>query len=846
VAAATIQVATHAASGPRRGLTPLRSSWLRRRRIRTKLAIILLLPVLAVVGLTGLAVAGAAGRAADADRSRGLVALGGTAARLTAVLQRERVAAALVFAEPGQATTAGFQRDTAATDELIAEFRTELRRTELPSALEQLMARLDGELSALGGLRQQVASAPDAVLSVVAFSYRAVIADLISYRQGLGQVGVSASTANGLRAAAALSQATEALSQVQVAAVQVLDAGRLTPAGQQEIVAANTGLSEGLQTFTGLGRARWAALVNARLSSGAEVLRSERLLGVVTRAQPGRALALGTSARGWAGAMRVRVDAMHAAEADIDRELLAAVAAERDAQRRSMVATIGFVAGLLVVVAAVGWWVARSLTGSLARLQTSAQLVADQRLPGMVRQLDVDNADQATIDALIAQAAEPIAVEGGDEVGAVAQAFNSVTASAVRVTESAVRLAGEQAALRASIGAILVALARRLQKRQDAMMVSLDQLQDKETDPARLTRLFELDHTATMIQRLIANLQILAGGWFSRPRDGVVPLTALLQAAGQEIVDYQRVTFARVDDDVAVHGHLADPLLHLLAELFDNAARFSPPDTHVAVEARRVGDLLRIQIRDQGTGMAQAALDLARDRIAHPGRLDQRTTRHMGLPVVAAIAARLRIRVELRSALRQGTVVDLTVPADLFTHQPPQDLPHAGDLAAAAPPVTPGPITPVWRPTPPAPPALPTRPGQEPMPAPATLSPALLFDQLVATQQGSSWFEQTADGEEPADGRDTELVGAASRATPGWAAPTVPAVPTVPAPAVRTTGSGLPVRQPQANLQASTAPPRQRPVAPPDPARVRAQLAAFTDGLNLAGRGHETTRGNQR
>jgi signal transduction histidine kinase len=831
-----MQVATHTASGPRRGLTRGGSSWLRRRRIRTKLAIILLLPVLAVVGLTGLAVAGAAGRAADAARSHELVGLGGSAARLAGVLQRERVSAALVFAEPGQASAAAFTRDAAATDAAVTRFRAERGQTGLPVGLAPLMARLDGGLAGLDALRQQVTSAPDAVLSVVAFSYRAVIADLVAYRHGLGQVGVSAATANGLRAAGALSQGIESLGQVQVAAVRAVDAGRLTPAGQQEIVAANTGLTEALQAFGGLGEPRWLGLVNGRLSAGVEVLRSERLLGVVTRAQPGQRLTLGTSARGFAAALQVRVDAMHAAEADIDRELLAAVAAERDAQRRAMVATVGFVGGLLVIVAVVGWRVARSLIGSLARLQASAQLVADQRLPGMVRQLDVDNADQAAIDALLLRAAEPIAVEGGDEVGAVARAFNSVT-------ESAVRLAGEQAALRASIGAILVALARRLQKRQDAMMVSLDQLQDRETDPARLARLFELDHTATMIQRLIANLQILAGGWFSRPRDGVVPLTALLQAASQEIVDYQRVTFARVDDDVAVHGHLADPLLHLLAELFDNAARFSAPDTDVVVEARRVGDLLRIQIRDQGTGMTQDALDLARDRIAHPGRLDQRTTRHMGLPVVAAIAAKLRIRVELRSNLRHGTVVDLTVPADLFTHQPPPDIPRAGELAAAAQPVTPGSITPVWHPMPPAPPI---RPGQESMPGAAALSPALLFDQLVATRKGGSWFEQVADDEQPAAGREGELVRAASRATPGWAAPTVPAVPTVPAPPVRTTASGLPMREPRANLQGGTAPPRQRAVAPPDPARVRAQMAAFANGLSLAGRGQQTMRGNQR
>lgn len=273
-----MQVASHAAVGWRgRGQRP--SSWLRRRRIRTKLTIILLVPVLAIVGLTGLAAASAAGAAADADRSHRLVRLGATASRLAAVLQRERVSAALVFVEPGQASAAGFARDAAATDAVVAQFRADLADTAVPAGLAPLVARVDRELAGLDGLRQQVTAAPGAVLSVVAFSYRAVIADLVAYRQGLGQV--SAAAANGLRAAAALSQAIESLAQVQVAAVRAVDAGRLSPAGQQEIVAASTGLTEALQTFAALGEPAWVGLVNGRLSAGPEVLASERLLGLL-------------------------------------------------------------------------------------------------------------------------------------------------------------------------------------------------------------------------------------------------------------------------------------------------------------------------------------------------------------------------------------------------------------------------------------------------------------------------------------------------------------------------------------------------------------------------------------
>jgi Nitrate and nitrite sensing len=329
----------------------LRRRWLRDRRIRTKLGLILLLPVLAIVALTGVSVASAAKRAADAGQARQLVAAGGAAARLAAQLQRERAAAALVFAESNSVSAvAGYRQQGEATDRLVAAFEAGLDGIGLPDNLRPLLVRVRDDLAGLAALRQKVAAAPDAVLSVVAFRYRAVIADLIGYRQALGQVGVSSSTANELRAAAALSQGIESLGQLQVAAVRVLAAGRLTPAGQQEIVAADTGVTEALQTFTDLSPPDWPAVLNSRIGGGPQILRAERLQGVVTRAQPGTGLELDTDARGWSTAMGARLDVMHAVEADLDGRLLAAVTTERDAERRTIVTASAVVATLLAIV----------------------------------------------------------------------------------------------------------------------------------------------------------------------------------------------------------------------------------------------------------------------------------------------------------------------------------------------------------------------------------------------------------------------------------------------------------------------------------------------------------------
>jgi signal transduction histidine kinase len=603
-----------------------------------------------------------------------------------------------------------------------------------------------------------------------------------------------------------------------------LDAGRLTPAGQLDIVAANTGLTEALQTFGGLGEPQWVRLVNGRLSAGVEVLRSERLLGVVTRAQPGQRLALDTSARGFVAAMQVRVDAMHTAEAQIDQELLAAVGAERDAQRRMAATTLAVVAGLLLMVVVAGWWVTRSLSGSLRRLRDGARSVAEQRLPQMVGRVSADSFDETAIAGLVAEAAEPIAVDGADEVGQVAAAFNSVSASAVR-------LAADQARLRAVIGAMFLSLSRRLQKRADRMMASLDGLERGEEDPGQLQKLFELDHTATLIRRMITNLQVLAGGQAGRPRAALVALPTVLQAAGQGIDAYTQVHQISVDDTVHIRGHVAEDLIHLLTELLDNAAQASPPDGVVLVEARRVGDLLYIQVRDEGTGMTAEELDAVRDRLEQPRRLDLQATQKMGLPVVGTLAQRLGIKVEIRSELRQGTRVDLTVPPELFEHRP-----HMAEITPPHSPPTPAVVgSAAILPAPQSAAPLPDGPWAGPAKGPPTVPPWIYHEMTSAvTDPAASWFETKTEG---------ELVGTVAGPTePAWnSTPTRPLAP------VQRTASGLPVRRPGAMAYAPTQEPTRGEVpAPRNPDLIRARMSAMHGGLVRAGRRqHHMKRGDQ-
>ncbi|MEJ3741702.1 sensor histidine kinase [Actinomycetes bacterium KLBMP 9797] len=742
--------------------------------------------------------------------------MGGRAADLAAQLQRERAAAALVFARNSSAATLEeYRRASAASDSAADRFRAARNAADPPSNLDALLRRVEGQLAGLPTLRQQVQAAPDAASSVVVFRYRAVVADLIAYRQGLSQVGVDAQAANDLRASAALSQAIESLGLMQVAVVRTLDTGRLTPAAQQEIVAADAGLAEAMQAFGDLAPPRWPGLLNTRVS-GPPVLEAERLQGVVTRAAPDTPVRLGTDASGWAAPVGTRMQLMHAVERELDAEVLADVTRQRDTQRTTTWLLGAAVASGVLVMALITLWVARSLTGSLTRLRAGAEEMAGVRLPRMVAQLAADRTDPSTVERMIAAAAAPLDVDGTDEVGQVAAAFNTVG-------EVAARLAGEQAALRAAVAGILQSLSRRLQQRTDRMMVSLDGLEKNETDPEQLAKLFALDHVATLIRRMIANLQILAGGRAGRSTSEPVALPDLLRAASGEIDDYQRVELGQVDEGVQVSRDAAEDLVHLLAELLDNAARFSPPESPVAVDARRVGDRLHIQIRDRGVGMRPDLLEAVRDRVANPYRIDHQTAQQMGLPVVGRIAARLGITIEHRSGHEAGTSVDITVPAGLFgtataIREPRPARAAIDDRTREMPALTagtPAAAPPLWPPVAPAATA-----AAEPQ------VPLVIYEQ-VRRDPRHSWFTAMPDSAAPAQPvvpADWQAAAAAAEAV-RTAAPT------------QITANGLPVRQPGRRVIPSvgaSAGPRVPVRRNPD--EVRRQMAAFDHGLGAAGR----------
>ncbi|QUH04740.1 nitrate- and nitrite sensing domain-containing protein [Saccharopolyspora erythraea] len=310
----------------------------------------------------------------------------------------------------------------------------------------------------------------------------------------------------------------------------------------------------------------------------------------------------------------------------------------------------------LMLAGAVAVLVARQLLVSLALLRRSALDTASTQLPLAVSDIlagyDPDEIEQ-------------VPVRTTEEVGEVARAFDTVHSQAVA-------LAAEQAGLRRSYSDSFINVSRRSQSLLERQLRLFEQLERDEEDPDQLATLFQLDHLATRMRRNNENLMVLSGSDLARRFTRPVPPADLVRAAVSEIEHYPRVIVQPLPE-ARILGYAASDLVRLLAELLDNAANFSAPQTNVMVTGHRRGDgALVIDIVDRGIGMAPDELDAANERLLTDGEIELSTSRRMGLFVVGRLAARHDIDVELHPGPEgTGLRASVEVRAELLVEVPP-------------------------------------------------------------------------------------------------------------------------------------------------------------------------------
>jgi signal transduction histidine kinase len=560
-----------------------------------------------------------------------------------------------------------------------------------PASIQSRAADVSAMVGAMPGLRSELIGQPT---SAVIANYSGAIATLFVFNDEITSGSGDAEIADEVRALGALSRAKDQASQLRAfvnsalleasvnnaaTSKRIADNPSGTPynsLGQQALADAG-GLSV-LTTAQGLEYADLAAFDNAAAPATASAYLATVAGQPDTNVQliedfisetgdprqtfeavDGHA-SLGfkqsTVAATWYSNASIQIGQMRT----IERQLVGAIVArsqsmQQQAMQSAVLTAMVTGAAVLIVLLATAL-VGRTLINPLRRLQADALEIAAVRLPARVAAAAAGT-EPGEEPAMV----EPVGVRSTDEIGRVARAFDQVHAEAVR-------LAGNEAQLRGSLNAMFISLSRRSVPLIDRLARMIDAMEQNEDDPDQLANLFAMDHLVTRMRRNSENLLVLAGEEPVRKWSESVPLADVARAAAAEIEQYGRVTLT-VQPGILVSGQVAADVVHLLAELIENATLFSPRDTKVRVTVTelRSGGVL-IEVRDDGVGISEVRLADMNWRLDHPPVLDVSISRHMGLYAVSRLAARHGIRVKLRPGTPQGLSALVWLPGGLAKH----------------------------------------------------------------------------------------------------------------------------------------------------------------------------------
>jgi signal transduction histidine kinase len=632
--------------------------------LRPKIALILLLPVAALLLLAGLRIGASISTSRQAAQVRGLAefALRGTA--LAHQLQSERglTLGGLLGDQPAPR----LRGQRAATDRALAAYRdsaAELDVDALTPATADRLASASNRLDGLNDLRRDVdrrSLTPAAALD----AYNTCVADLLNTNRGLADVIADPQLAQRVEAFVAVSRIKELAALERELITEVLDRGRFAPGQFRRFTSTLATRAVLLSEFRAAADAAQRAVFVDTLV-GPEVQRARELQAAAVAAEGAAQLELDPAE--WWTVNSTEIDLLRRVEEQLGAAAVGASRADETAARSS--AAVDAAGILLVLALAVGLslLVVRSLLRPLGLLRSSAEEVAHSQLPGVVERLH----RAEPVD--LAAETRPIGIPDRDEIGQVARAFDAVHSTAVRV-------AAEQAALRRSVADMFLSLGRRLQALVHRQLELLDELERTEADPQQLRSLFRLDHLATRMRRNAENLLVLSGAEPVRRWSDPVPLPRVIRAASAEIEDYNRVGIMPMAD-VRVVGHAVSDVVHLLAELIENAAAFSPPGTRVQVSGEPAAHGYLLEIEDQGIGMSDEELEEANEQLATPASIDLAGAQRLGFYVVGRLAARHGVKMRLRRSWFGGVAALVLLPSELLGGS------EGGEVGAAGAPV---------------------------------------------------------------------------------------------------------------------------------------------------------------
>ncbi|MFJ4191489.1 nitrate- and nitrite sensing domain-containing protein [Kitasatospora sp. NPDC089509] len=782
----------------RRRATGLSRLAMRNWRIRTRLIALLALPVMVSLVLGGLRIQTSLENSQQLAQMANLSDLAKKATNLADALQTERdISAGYITNRPNDPMD----------DEIVAARKStdDLSRTFTASSDKFENLELSGGKALLFQIRKDLNSIADARntpyqnnqnIQATITAYDVIIRDLLGITQDIALASNNKDLLVATRALQQFSLAKDATSQQRAlisAGLANPKAPDLSASDESFGIRLRTTYDNALTSFNNIYTAHDLDNLRGQLSYNNVVAEADRYSrsilqpGGIHQTEP-------VSYKDWYEKATTKITAERRIEAKLIEDL-DGKAQDLQSQADTEALIIGAAVALTLIIALGGaGLIARSMVRSLTRLQKAAEDVAERRLPELVKTLS--ESDPHDVDTAV----EPVAVDSTDEIGHVAHAFDMVHSEAVR-------LAAEQALLRGNINAMFTNLSRRSQGLIQRQLSLISELESREADPDQLANLFKLDHLATRMRRNGENLLVLAGEDPGRRWTRPVPLVDVLRAAASEVEQYERIELAAVPS-AEVAGRVVNDLVHLLAELLENATSFSSPQTRVRVTGHALPDgRVLVEIHDTGIGLSPDDLAEINERLANPPTVDVSVSRRMGLFVVGRLSLRHGIRIQLRPSDSGGTTALVMLPVDVTNSAERRGAGRPG-------PGGPGGQGKQQRGVAPTPRQQRQMPGRQGGPAALGQAGPAALGQGPAGGAPQGGRPQLGQGGPAAPAAPTAPGAPGAPGTPG-----APAAPTAPgAPGGRT---GLPTRQVGKSLRENPVPPGQQGPGQPGPAQPR-------------------------
>lgn len=625
---------------------------LRHRSIRLRVGILIVVPVLCLLGLYGFAVSITLGNALAQQRATSIrTDLVNPVGAFQVQLAAERHLALQLLANPRNTTAQsafGLQeaRTTTALNTLTLAMRSPTATSNASPAVRQAISKLIADTVRLSYIRGDVTTSAFGLPTALA-AYDSII--------GLGYT--------------VLDQAIGQESDVPVAAqaLDVVNLDRASQAAQAESDLLAADITQGKfpsadrEAFAGLASER-QSLLNTALpelqSPYKSIFTASPSMTVGSSLGALEASVISTPWHRGAPASLASAPATFVHYANALGTALAKAEVKLQDQGQNQANTIFLQLllagglGLLGIIASIGLSlvIGRGLVGQLRDLRQSALTLAHDKLPNVISQLRAGQPVDVT-------EYEPAEVSTNNEIEQVQNAFGVVQ-------QTAVQTAVDEARLRRGISDVFRNLAGRSQSLLHRQLTLLDGMERRATEPDELEDLFRIDHLTTRMRRHAEGLIILSGETPARGWRQPVPLVDVLRAAVAEVEDYTRIrVLSRTN--AAVAGHAVADIIHLVAELAENATVFSPPNTPVRIQGDVVGRGFAVEIEDRGLGISPPRLAEINANLADPPQFDLSGSDRLGLFIASQLAQRHDIKVTLRPSVYGGTTAIVLIPTAL-------------------------------------------------------------------------------------------------------------------------------------------------------------------------------------